>query len=121
MNYKRCFLALGILGTLFISSCRNEYEKNSDGFYKISQVEAKEMIDNEDVYIVDVREVDEYEEGHIKNSILIPVGDIEKDIESVIENKNAKILVYCRTGKRSEVASSKMVKMGYKNEGEDTG
>ncbi len=119
MKSMKYFFVVGIMGVLFMS-CTNDnqkfiYEKNNIGFYEISQKQAKHMIDNEEVYIIDVREEDEYEEGHIEDSILIPLNDVSSEIENIIPNKEAKILVYCRTGKRSKVASGVMADLGYKN------
>ncbi len=97
-------------------SGESEYmQKNSQGFYEISQEKAKEMIDNKDVYIIDVRELNEYNDGHIENSILVPVGEVTRKIEDVVEDKNSTILVYCRSGRRSKVASLHMVSLGYEN------
>ncbi len=87
--------------------------KNEMGYYNISQEVAKEMMDSEEVIILDVREEDEYEAGHIENSILIPVGILEGKVESLIPDKTTKILVYCRSGNRSKVASGILVGLGY--------
>lgn len=85
-------------------------------FQKISHVEAKKIMDSEtDVVILDVREPEEIEEGYIENAVFIPNGDIIKNAERVIPEKNKKILVYCRSGKRSMEACEKLVKLGYKN------
>ncbi len=85
-------------------------------YKKISCVEAKKMMDShEDIIILDVRTQEEFDEGHIDNAIVIPVDDIEKDAENVIGEKDKKILVYCRSGKRSLAACKKLLKLGYTN------
>lgn len=81
----------------------------------ISSIDAKKIIDTEDVFILDVRTYEEYDESHIYNSILVPVDDIEIKIETIIPNKSKKILIYCRSGKRSKIAAEKMINLGYKN------
>lgn len=82
----------------------------------ISQKEAKEIIDNNDYNcILDVREEFEYNEGHIKGAILLPLGELEKNIFNVVKEKDSKILIYCRSGNRSKQAANKLAKMGYKN------
>lgn len=86
-----------------------------NNFKMISQVEAKKIMDNEKCIILDVRTEEEFEEQHIFDAILLPLDKIENDIEKVISNKNEKILVYCRSGKRSKEASYIMAQKGYTN------
>jgi len=84
------------------------------GFKKISHVEAKNIMDNEkDIIILDVREPEEVEEGYIDGAVFIPLGDINSLVSKVIPNKKTKVLVYCRSGKRSKEACKKLVDMGY--------
>ncbi|MDE6182317.1 MAG: rhodanese-like domain-containing protein, partial [Eubacteriales bacterium] len=78
---------------------------NEYGFKIISQVEAKKIMDTEECVILDVRTPEEFEEKHIFNATLVPLDKVEANIENVIPDKNAKILVYCRSGKRSKDAS----------------
>ena len=86
------------------------------GFKKISHVEAKKIMDNEkDAVILDVREPEEVQEGYIENAVFIPNGDIETMAHNIIPNKEKKILVYCRSGRRSKEACEKLVKLGYTN------
>lgn len=87
-----------------------------NNYKKISHVEAKKIIDSEEsVIILDVREQDEINEGYIEGAVFIPKGDISEKAQKVIPDKNKKILVYCRSGKRSRKACEKLVEMGYKN------
>ena len=72
-------------------------------------------MNNGDVIILDVRTEEEYNSGHIENSILITVDDIESKAEELLVNKDEKILVYCRSGNRSKKAADLLVKMGYTN------
>lgn len=82
-------------------------------YRRISPKEAKEIIDNKDVIILDVRTQEEYDEGHIENSILIPDSDIERLAPEMLKEKDAKILIYCRSGRRSAFAAYKLMDMGY--------
>ncbi len=88
---------------------------NKLGYQQITQEKAKRIIDNEEVIILDVREEFEYDESHIENSVLIPLGEITSRAEEVLTDKNAKILVYCRSGRRSKHASIILAMLGYKN------
>lgn len=84
----------------------------------ISYEEVNGIIENyenlEHVYIIDVREEDEYEEGHLINSYNIPLSRLE-DINNENISKDAKIIIYCRSGNRSKTAQSRLMEMGYTN------
>ena len=75
---------------------------------------ALEMMENQDVVIVDVREENEYKQGHIKDSILIPLSTINENNQN-LPDKDQTILVYCRSGNRSAKAAKKLANMGYEN------
>ena len=89
----------------------------ADGSYhQITQEEAKEMMDTQEVIILDVREQDEYDSVHIPRAVLLPVGTINEDTAAeVIPEKDSTVLVYCRSGNRSKTASSKLAELGYTN------
>jgi len=85
-------------------------------YTQISQEAAKEMMDTQDVIILDVRELDEYNAGHIVDAVLLPVGTItEESASTVIPEKDSVVLVYCRSGNRSKTASATLVELGYTN------
>jgi len=91
----------------------NDEMSNKTEYKKISSEEAKKIIANEEVIILDVRTKDEYDSGHIENAVLLPVADIDTKAFGVFTNKDDKILVYCRSGNRSATASKLLIKMGY--------
>lgn len=82
---------------------------------KISQKKAKEIIDNAEVIIIDVRTKEEYEQGHIQNAVLIPDFELKDKAEKIIKNKSIKILIYCQSGIRSSAAEKLLIYMGYEN------
>jgi rhodanese-related sulfurtransferase len=89
-------------------------EKNT--YINVTVTQGKEMIDRGEVFILDVRAPDEYASGHIKNSTLLAVQDIpaqELDIKLKEISKDRKILVYCRSGRRSVLASTILVDNGF--------
>ena len=92
-------------------------EKGEKAMYEqITSDEAKEIIDSgEEHIILDAREQDEYDAGHIPGAILIPYTEIENKAEDMLPDKDAQILVYCRSGRRSKIASESLVKLGYTN------
>ena len=90
--------------------------ENDLTYQQITPKQAKEIMDSEeDIIILDTREQDEFDEGHIPGAILIPYTEIENKAEEVIPNKDQLILVYCRSGRRSKIASESLVKLGYTN------
>lgn len=85
-------------------------------YEQITPEEAKAFMENETGYVIlDVRTEEEFAEGHIKNAVLIPDYEIAEKAESVLTDKKQLILVYCRSGRRSKLASEELVKMGYSN------
>lgn len=82
----------------------------------IKPEEAKRRLENEKgIILLDVRTQEEYLESHIHDSMLIPVDEIEKEAPSKLADKNAVIFVYCRSGRRSAIASQTLADMGYIN------
>ena len=92
----------------------------SDGgsatYEQISGAEAKALMDSESGYIIiDARTQEEYDEGHIPGAILIPEYEISDRAKKELPDKDQLILVYCRSGRRSKIASEKLVSLGYTN------
>lgn len=121
MLKKFYVILIMILSVFIISGCAtvgkedNTKSTENSRVIKMTAKEAKEEMGKGDVIILDVRTKEEYDSGHIENSILIPVNDIEKEVENIFKDKEQKILVYCRSGNRSSQASKLLVKMGYTN------
>ena len=99
--------------------------KHAPGFLKLVD-EAKKQIKEctvhdvlekqkrgEHFYFVDTREDEEWKAGRAKGAIHLGKGVIERDIESVIPDKNAPIILYCGGGFRSALAAEALQKMGY--------
>ena len=122
-----------LLALLLLNGCGGN---DADGSYQqITQEEAKEMMDTQEVIILDVREQDEYDSGHIPGAVLLPVGSIDEDdsghipgavllpvgtidedtAAEVIPETDSTVLVYCRSGNRSKTASSTLADLGYTN------
>ena len=85
-------------------------------YEQITADEAKKIMDSGEEHIVlDTREQDEYDEGHIPKAILIPYTEIENKAEEMLPDKGKLILVYCRSGRRSKIAAESLAKLGYTN------
>lgn len=92
-------------------------DKGENAMYKqITPEEAKKIIDSgEEHIILDVREQSEYDAGHIPDAILLPYTEIYSKAEEILPQKDKQILVYCRSGRRSKIASADLAQLGYTN------
>ena len=104
-----------ILGfALVLTGCGGTKMENT--YQQISQEEAKKMMDTQEVMILDVREQDEFDAGHIPGALLLPVGTISgESAAAVIPELDSVVLVYCRSGNRSKTASRALAELGYTN------
>ena len=90
------------------------YGHNTSRRITPSQARAK-MRANPSATILDVRTRQEYDSGRIPGATLLPDTSIEYKAQTTLPDKNALILVYCRSGKRSQSATKLLVSMGYTN------
>ena len=89
---------------------------NAGTYQKITAAAVKERLDKgEKLIIVDVRTQEEYASGHIAKSLLLPYDEIGQKASALLPDKTAAIIVYCRTGRRSEIAAKELLSMGYTN------
>ena len=82
---------------------------------EITPEEAKAIMDEGNATVLDVRTTAEFEEAHIVGAVLIPDTDIRDMALELLPDKKKTILVYCRTGIRSERATRALIELGYKN------
>ena len=86
------------------------------GYVCITAQQAKEYMDAEpDCVILDVREQAEYDEGHIPGAVLLPHDKVASEADALLPDKTQRILVYCRSGRRSKLAAESLVQLGYTN------
>ena len=95
--------------------CGNQADEPvSYEYVQITPEDAKSLMETEsDFIILDVRTEEEFAEGHIENAVLIPDYEIGIRAEKELPDKNQLILVYCRSGRRSKIASQTLADMGY--------
>ncbi len=89
----------------------------------LKEITSEELIKPSKFQLIDIREPYEHEEGHIKNSINIPMGDFLEELNQL--DKTKQIIVYCNTGRRSKPVAYMVYKLhnitlynlkgGYKN------
>ena len=107
-------LALILAILLVLTGCGGTTVENT--YQQITQEEAKNMMDTQEVIVLDVREQDEFDAGHIPGAVLLPVGSITKDTAAaVIPETDSVVLVYCRSGNRSKTVSKALADLGYTN------
>lgn len=111
---KKVFLLLLLVFSLV--GCSNE-KINGEALYKtIDGPLAQEFVNNEKAILIDVRTLEEYEQGHLEKAINIPLDTINKEsIQNITENTIDNIIVYCKSGTRSREAAIKIIELGYTN------
>ena len=132
INMKRLLCIISVLICILFASCADNRsigiiggadgpteivvsDKGDKNMYEqITAEEAKKIMDSEDKFtILDVREQEEYDEGHIPGAVLIPYTSIDSEAEKILTDKEGLILVYCRSGRRSKIAAESLAKLGY--------
>ena len=110
-------LILLFLAVMLLTACGQDRENDQGAVYvNITAEEAKQIMNSEEGYIIlDVREQDEYDAGHIPGAILIPYTQIEEKAKGMLPDKGQLILVYCRSGRRSKIAAEALAELGYTN------
>lgn len=110
-------IILGLLAaSIFIPAKQPGHTDNTNHitYKKITAEAARERIDSGDnVIILDVRTKEEYEQGHVPDSILIPNETISDTMPDLLPDLNAEILIYCRSGNRSAQSARKLIALGY--------
>ena len=111
---KKVITAVVLITTLILCACSSS--SDASVYQRISTVEAIQMMDELDTYIIlDVRSESEFEAQHINGAILIPVSELRSRAEKELPDKDAVIFVYCRAGNRSAEAARLLISMGYTN------
>ena len=110
-----CLLLAGVLGIL-LWACVDTKDNKEAEYMNITAEEAKKIMDTESDYIIlDVRTEEEFAQGHIPGAMLIPDYAIREKAETALPDKDALILVYCRSGRRSKNAAQILAELGYSN------
>ena len=110
INMKKFFIIL--LCIFCFGGCSNN--SSNDSKELINYVEAKEKIINDGAILLDVRTEEEYEESHIDGAVLLSLDKISEDtVSEVVDRKDRPIIVYCRSGNRSQQAQEILNRLGY--------
>ncbi len=108
------FIVLSVI-VIMLAGCGNAVEvPEVMSFQSITPEEAMQRLDNgEEIILLDVRTQEEYAEGHIPGSHLIPLQTLEEEAPLQLAHKDVPLFVYCRSGNRSLEAAEILVVLGY--------
>ncbi|MCT4787058.1 rhodanese-like domain-containing protein [Exiguobacterium aestuarii] len=107
MNKISLFVGTLAVIAIFIFVITSE----KDGIMKIDVETLQNKLENEEITLLDVREVSEYDGGHIEGSVNAPLSSL--DAEQLPYPKDEPIYVICRSGNRSAQAASQLQDAGY--------
>jgi sulfur-carrier protein adenylyltransferase/sulfurtransferase len=82
---------------------------------EVDATEAKARIESGEPVVVDVREQDEWDEGHIPGAVHVPRGHLESRIERLAPDPSRPVVVYCSAGNRSAFAAKTLAELGYED------
>ena len=110
MNNWILFAALLVVIALLIKSYISGF-----GIKNVRPLEAVELINHKDAVVLDVRVDDEFKDGHILNSLHIPVGLLKGRIQELEKYRAQPIVVSCRSGQRAAQACSILRSQGFES------
>ncbi|MBE0502222.1 MAG: rhodanese-like domain-containing protein [Desulfuromonadales bacterium] len=88
-------------------------EYSATHYNELSAAEADKFMKNVQPLLLDVRTPGEFQSGHIKGAVLIPVQQLQKQLAALTPHKEREILIYCATGNRSTVAARILIENGF--------
>ena len=117
---KKLFIVIAVAWALLFAACSPQAENVQE---TAAEEQKAEIIHNTaeefessmqgEYLLLDVRTQEEYDEGHIEGSTLIPLGELENRLDEISDYKDKPVLVYCRSGNRSLTASNTLIDNGF--------
>ncbi len=121
------WLLVFILGTLFLAACSGKSAGTTSdassqlgkvpvaggNYMQLSAAQLHTLLDKKDFTLVNVHIP--YEGEIAKTDAFVPYNEIEKNLDKLPADKNAKIVLYCRSGRMSSLAAETLVRLGYTN------
>lgn len=111
-NHPFLVSAIFIVSVMLIYSFFSERLR---GFTAITPAQATQLINREDAVFLDVREENEFKQGHVVNAIHMPLAYVNDRITQLDKHKDKPIIVACRSGHRSASACGMLKKAGYES------
>ena len=96
-----------------IGKSQNTQVQTQANYKNITSLELSTMLESKDFFFVNVHIP--YEEEIEKTDAFIPYNEIETNLDKLPKDKNAKIVLYCKSGRMSKIAGEKLTSLGYKN------
>lgn len=109
-NHWDLFLALGVILAMLVS---NTLGSRLRGYQEVEPTDAVRIFNHEEGVMLDVREDKEYVEGHILDSLHIPLGTLAGRLGELANLREKPIIVSCRSGHRSATACARLRKEGF--------
>lgn len=115
------YLLFAVLGIAILSGCLQSGPEEDltpapaeeKGYIDITAPELREMLSDEELFLLDTHIP---EQRHIRGTdAFVPFEEIEENLDKLPADKSTKIVVYCRSGSMSAIASEKLVELGYTN------
>src|SRR5215510_8485842 len=82
---------------------------------EVSVSDAQARLSNNGTALLDVREKEEWDEGHLPGATFMPRGFLESRVEKAVPEKDKPVIVYCAGGTRSAFAAKTLQDLGYKD------
>ena len=112
-------LLIALSSTNAWSEIRSKQEISSEAKSKAPHITSQQLSEylsnDEDFILLDIRTEDEYQAGHIQGAQWFPRGKLEYYVQDLIKDPESRVVLYCRTGGRSALATLTMHDMGYIN------
>ena len=96
-----------------MTSYRDLLQQVKSEIAEVDARRAQELISSDSTAIVDVREQEEWDEGHLPGAVHVPRGHLESRIESAVPDRSRSVVVYCASGNRSAFAAKTLEELGY--------
>jgi rhodanese-related sulfurtransferase len=109
-NHWVLVAALMVITALLV---KDLLESRLRGFRAVGPTEATQLISHEGALVLDIREQNDFADGHIVNSVHIPLSALPQRIGEIKKHQARPIIVGCRTGHRSEKACAQLRKGGF--------
>ncbi|CAK0757762.1 phage shock protein E [Gammaproteobacteria bacterium] len=110
VNHWELFLALAVVLGMIMGE---PLSRRAQGYLGVGPMEATGLINHQDAVLLDVREENEFKEGHVLHAVHIPAGRLMERMRELEKYRNRPLIIACRSGSRSGRACSILRKQGF--------
>jgi rhodanese-related sulfurtransferase len=108
-------LLVGALVVVLTLVIKAEFDHQSSKANQMDPTAAIRLMNNEHAVVLDVREVTDFDKGHIKNAKNVPMSSLKNQLDSLEKHKEKPLLAYCRSGNQSGRACRILKRAGFSN------